>query len=186
MGPPAQVQQQAQAVAVVLHAFKQIYSSYPSHDPKIATDIEALESGMSAVATAQEQDGFDFALIRMCAPDRVNAAQEIGPVFVQYPTQYLAENPELTDQNSRGIQRAKALGAVGNIIAYIPTWCAQYAANVQNIQIADAQARQQANQAATNFFLTLGAGYLGYIGTPRYEGVGGALNNAYNAARSVQ
>jgi hypothetical protein len=173
-------------------ALKEQIQNVPNADPQSrATDVaavEELESGMTAVATAQDQDGFDFALIRMCTANRVDAAQKIGPVFVQTSTQYLAQHPEMTDQSPEReyVTRAKVMGAVGSIIANIPTWCAQYDANVQTVYAQDAQVRQ-AQQAQTNqAVLTLFAGYLGYIATPRYEGVGGALNNAFNAARSVQ
>jgi hypothetical protein len=192
MGPPAQIQQQAQVIAVVLHALKEQILKAPNADPqsqaKDVAAVEGLESGMNAVATARDQDGFDFALIRMCTDDRVATAQQLGPTFVQASTQYLAQHPEMADQNPEPelVTRAKILGAVGNIIAKIPTWCAQYEANVQTVYAQDAQVRQ-AQQAQTNqAVLTLFAGYLGYIATPRYEGVGSALNNAYNAARSVQ
>ena len=84
MGPPTQVQQQAQVIAVFLHALKEQIQNVPNAAPQSrATDVaavEELESGMTAVATAQDQDGFDFALIRMCTDDRVATAQQLGPL----------------------------------------------------------------------------------------------------------
>jgi hypothetical protein len=195
MGPSPQIQQRAQAVAVVLQMFKEQVEKLPDVNPQdratVVQSVDVLASGMTAIATAQNQDGFDFALIRMCTPVRIEAAQNLGPAFVQSGSQYLAQHPEMTDKKPEpeNVTKAKVFMAAGNIIATIPNWCTQYAANVQaNAQAQQAAAAHAAQVQAANNQMLIGlfAGYLGYIGTPRYQGTGAALNNAYNAWRSVQ
>jgi hypothetical protein len=144
LGTSEQVRQSAAEIASVLGVLETVYRQTPNATniaPFVVDDVNDLKAGMATLAAAQDGPAFDDALLGLCGTSRVAAAQKVGPWLAQSSAQRLAQQPRPDQQT---VQLGNAVIAVGNIIAEIPSWCFQYAANLQGVQAADAQARQAA------------------------------------------